>query len=308
MIRTLSVVLLLICTANLQSLAQDTLPRFTATTKGNGKVLISWTNNYPVVSQISIQRSFDTLKNFTTILTVPDPSVKQNGFVDSKALNPFMYYRLFIVLDSGKYIFANSKRAFWDTAKVIVNKPVRTQTQDRPVDNGRVQVQQNTTTTEITPPKEETKTPVTEEKKPPEPEKIFFVQKKDSLIAQLNEKDFRKYRDSVLYKTKDTLVFKSTDTMQIKPFVPKEVYKPSKFVYAEKDGNVAISLPDARTKTYSVKFFEDDNSPLFEIKEIKDTQVIVDKVNFLHAGWFRFEIYENGELKEKHKLYIPKDF
>jgi len=34
----------------------------------------------------------------------------------------------------------------------------------------------------------------------------------------------------------------------------------------------------------------------------------LDKANFLHAGWFRFELYENGQLKEKHRFYIPKDF
>lgn len=308
MIRTLSVLLLLICTANLQGLAQDTLPRFTATTKGNGKVLVSWTNNYPVVTQISIQRSFDSLKNFTTILTVTDPTVKQNGFVDTKALNPFMYYRIFIVLDSGKYTFSKSRKAFWDTAKIAVVKPIRQPEKENTPETGRVQnqFQENTTVKETPPVKEEVKTPVTEPKKP-EPEKIFNVLKRDSLLAQLKEKDFKRYRDSVLYKTKDTLVFKTVDTMMIKPFVPKEVYKPSKFVYAEKDGNVAISLPDAAKKTYSVKFFEDDNTPLFEIKQVKDTQVIVDKVNFMHSGWFRFELYENGELKEKHKLFIPKD-
>ena len=56
MIRTLLAAIVLICTA-LPLVAQDTLPRFTATTRGTGKVIISWSNPYPVVSQISIQRS-----------------------------------------------------------------------------------------------------------------------------------------------------------------------------------------------------------------------------------------------------------
>ena len=42
--------------------AQDTLPRFSATARGPGKILISWHNNYPVVTQISIQRSTDSLR------------------------------------------------------------------------------------------------------------------------------------------------------------------------------------------------------------------------------------------------------
>src|ERR1700735_2774970 len=90
--------------------AQDTLPRFSATARGPGKILVSWHNNYPVVTQISIQRSTDSLRNFTTLLTVPDPKLPANGVVDNKAPHPNFYYRLFIVLDGGKYLFTPSQR------------------------------------------------------------------------------------------------------------------------------------------------------------------------------------------------------
>ncbi len=33
----------------------------------------------------------------------------------------------------------------------------------------------------------------------------------------------------------------------------------------------------------------------------------MEKVNFVHAGIFNFEIYEDGVLIEKHKIYIAKD-
>src|ERR1700722_12513172 len=90
--------------------AQDTLPRFTATARGTGKILISWHNRYPVVSQISIQRSVDSLRNFTTLLTVPDPTLPENGAVDSKAPHSNFFYRLFIVFDNGHYLFTPSHR------------------------------------------------------------------------------------------------------------------------------------------------------------------------------------------------------
>src|SRR6516225_8496452 len=85
--------------------AQDTLPRFSATARGPGKILISWHNSFPVVTQISIQRSTDSAKNFTTLLTVPDPRLPENGAMDSKAPHPNFYYRLFIVLENGRYLF-----------------------------------------------------------------------------------------------------------------------------------------------------------------------------------------------------------
>ncbi|WP_315816367.1 hypothetical protein [Paraflavitalea speifideaquila] len=103
------------------------------------------------------------------------------------------------------------------------------------------------------------------------------------------------------------MTFRSVDTILIKPFVPKEVFKPSKYVYSDNSGNAVIMLPDVKTGNYAVKFYEDDKTFLFEVKQIKEPFLVVDKTNFMHAGWFRFELYEDGKVKETHKFYIPKD-
>ena len=101
---------------------------------------------------------------------------------------------------------------------------------------------------------------------------------------------------------------KTPDTILVKVFTQRELYRPSKFVFTEKDGNIRIALPDAGRHKYSLKFFEEDLTEAFEIKQINETVLFLDKSNFLHAGWFSFELYENGKLKEKHRLFIPKDF
>lgn len=308
MTRKLLVVISIILSSLSKSYAQDTLPRFTALTRGNDKVIISWTNTFPVTTQISIQRSKDSTKNFKTILTVPDPKVLQNGFVDTKADTAFMFYRLFIVQDSGKYIFSKSKRPMLDTAKQVVAEPVAENNETK-----RVVVAENVTPQEAAliketiravkeAPKEEKVVPI------PVPEKFITLMRRDSIISQVSEKNFKRFRDSVVHKTKDTIAFSSVDTILIKPYIPPVVYKPSKFVYTEKDGNIAIVLPEAGMKKYAVKFFDEEENPLFEIKEVKESAVTLDKANFLRAGWFRFELYEDGKLKEKHKFFIPKDF
>ncbi|HEX2682716.1 MAG TPA: hypothetical protein VHL77_02215, partial [Ferruginibacter sp.] len=121
--RTFFAAFLLLAQVSLAQVApQKPLPEFSVTTRGNGKIIIGWQNAYPVVTQISIQRSFDSLRNYKTILTVPDPTTPQNGFVDTKALTDFQFYRLFIVLDSGKYLFTKPRRAILDTSKVVVEK------------------------------------------------------------------------------------------------------------------------------------------------------------------------------------------
>ena len=95
----------------------------------------------------------------------------------------------------------------------------------------------------------------------------------------------------------------------IKPIVPKKPdFVPSFYVYTNKDGYVYINLPDADRKKYHIKFFEEDNSFLFEIKSIKETGLTLDKTNFMHAGWFNFELYNDEKLVEKNKFYLSKEF
>jgi hypothetical protein len=145
-----------------------------------------------------------------------------------------------------------------------------------------------------------------------EVEKILFVKRRDSVILQLAGNRVGRFSDSLMKQTKDTLLFVNADTLQIKPYIekyiePKEVYKISPFVFTSKDGNVTIALADCSRKKYFVAFYETDNSPVLEVKDIRDPVLVVDKTNFGHSGWFRFELFEDGKLKEKNKLLIPRE-
>ena len=285
--------------------AQDTLPRFTATARGPGKILISWHNKYPVVSQISIQRSTDSLKDFTTLITVPDPRLPENGAVDNKAPHPNFYYRLFIVLDNGKYLFTPSRRPRTNTGETAAAVAADN------ADNAIVR-SADTRVLFISPADSRTKNNI----KPPSsihstPELSIaysiFVRKGDTLLGQLSGSAVQAFRDSILRHSKDTLVFIDGDTLLIKPFVPKEVYKVSAYVYTGKLGNIHIALPDAPKRHYTVKFFDENNKLLFQLSEIRDPLLLLDKTNFHHAGWFRFELYDGDQLKEKNKFFIPKE-
>jgi hypothetical protein len=294
--------------------AQDTLPRFSATSRGPGKVLINWHNKFTTVTQISIQRSADSLKNFMTLITVPDPTLPENGVVDNKAPGPNYFYRLFIVLENGQYLFTPSRRPLLPPG--IVAKPAETPVANLPTERDTIDqaiARAYNRVYFIDPGSNKVspliKTPRNIQGKPEiEVDRSIFVRKGDTLIGQISNARIRAFRDSVLTRTKDTLVFIDGDTMLIKPFVPKEVYHISPYVYTGKYGNVHISLPDALKKHYSVKFFDEGNKLIFELAEIKDASLILDKTNFLHAGWYRFELYDGEQLKEKNKLLIPKDF
>jgi hypothetical protein len=348
--------------------AQDTLPGFTASLKSNGKVLVSWRNSYPAVNQISIQRSNDSLRNFTTLITVPDPRIPENGFVDGKPGNLKMYYRIFILFPNSKYLFTKSRRAVLEqpeqpalSVKLMPRnkpKPVGSSPGKKPAAAAVIKASplvvpttkaaSNTDSSAaakmeaapvaVKPPEEEKylilpkidnsriyymmdntgvkKPSVTNPGKIKSPtiqvEKILFVKRRDSVIMQLQGNQVRHFSDSLVKQTKDTLYFVNADTLQIKPYIevyrePKEVYKISPFVYAGKDGNISIMLADCKTKKYMVAFYETDSTLVMEVKDIKDPVLIIDKTNFGHSGWFRFELYEDGKLLEKNKFLIPRE-
>jgi hypothetical protein len=67
-------------------------------------------------------------------------------------------------------------------------------------------------------------------------------------------------------------------------------------------------VPNVLFHHYSIKFFDEKSVPLFDITEVKEATLLIDKVNFLRSGWYKFELYEDGKLKEKHKFFIPKEY
>jgi hypothetical protein len=330
---------------------QQTLPEFSVVTFGNNKNIISWLNPYPNVTQINIQRSRDSLKSFTSILAIPDPSNQQNGFVDAKAPTPFVFYRLFVVFDNGTYIFTSSKRAFWDTVRQIPIKPKNPLPPLEQPDKKEGEVKSNPIPANLPPvippakniekieennpplvliktqqleledktkksPKE---SPLKNDSKkvaekdsvmvipePPAVERIFVIRKKDSFYL-LEQKNFKRFIDSLSLKTKDSVVFRSIDTIEIKPLIVKEVYKASRFVLVDKNGNLQLNLPEAGPRLYSLKFYDDKKMLLFELKKIKDDGLLLDKANFMESGWYDFELFEDGKLKEKNKVFIPKE-
>ena len=230
--------------------AQDTLPRITVKNL-NGQIIVSWINNYKVpVTTINIQRSYDSLRNYTTIGSVLSPQNFENGYADTKPPYNKMYYRVFISFDGGSYKFSNAVRPVKDPSEII-----------NPADTS-----------------------------------FPFLNKDRDRSVMPTIIDPRNPNAKISPKTPLPNIT-NTDVITY----------PSKRIYAGKDNNVIIYLPDAETKKYVVKFFDELGAPLFELNKLHENYLIVEKVNFAHAGWFHFEIYENGKLIEKNKFYILKD-
>ncbi|HQS56301.1 MAG: hypothetical protein B7Y15_14305, partial [Bacteroidetes bacterium 24-39-8] len=95
--------------------------------------------------------------------------------------------------------------------------------------------------------------------------------------------------------------------LSLEPIPSTTVWKPSKFVYCNGKGTPTIQLPEARKHLYRLVFKEENGSTIFEINALKETETYLDKANFVHTGWFLFDLYEDGNLKEQGKIFLQKD-
>lgn len=259
---------------------QETLPNFTITER-NDKVIISWTNPYPNIIQLNIQRSYDSLRYFATVFSPESPSLPQNGFTDNTKPNGKVFYRIFFVLIGGDYYFTKSKRAGipldgFNGAKDNASSRDITSLKLINIDSNDL--------------------------------RLVTIKLKESIYRQIPANAFRNFRDSVLKQTKDTLFAVNDSLVVINPYVQKEVWRASRYVFVNSEGFINISLPKVEEKKFRIHFFEDDGKPLFEINHVRESPLILDKSSFIHSGWFNFELYEDGQLKEKNKFYLPKDF
>ena len=248
--------------------AQEVLPGITVK-DFSGKIIVSWMNEYKVpVSNISIQRSYDSTKNFTTIGSVLNPQNLENGFADNKPPYNKMYYRLFISFEGGAYVFSSTVRP----VKVIPEKD----TTSEPIPEiNRFAWQAKPAADTILQPIEVAR-----------PDSGIHINIPSSL-PRLH-----------LPSKKDSIVLKKG---------PDIIPYPSSRIFSNRDNNVVIHLPEASFKKYTVKFYDETHVFLFELTKLMEEFLIVEKVNFAHAGWFHFEIFENGKLLEKNKFFIGRD-
>ena len=55
---------------------------------------------------------------------------------------------------------------------------------------------------------------------------------------------------------------------------------PSNYIYTGKENNIIVALPGAGSKKYLVRFFNDNNKPIFELNKLFEQSLIIEKVNF----------------------------
>lgn len=273
--------------------AQEPLPNFQVRDIGSGRIVISWVNQYPYTAQITIQRSFDSVRGYKSILTVPDPMALQNGFADTKAVNDHMFYRLYILLDKGRYFFTTPQQPVRQAMATDLIGPTLPagSVRNQPVPSGMGSPPKPATPSTDNTAIESSKEDSIDNSRTPS---SFPVKKVDPVVINLDRT-----------KMGDSAKIPFSVTPQNNP----DAYAPSLYVYAQPDGNVRIEVPNKkRYPYYRIRFYEPDKQFLFELKQLPAPSFQLDKTNFLHNGWFLYELYEEARLIERHKVFLEKDF
>lgn len=100
---------------------------------------------------------------------------------------------------------------------------------------------------------------------------------------------------------------KANTVVNVNPnFIPSG-FVPSTYVFTSPDRYVRIELPLDKRK-YDIKFFGEDGHPLFELTDIKEKRFKLDRSYFTSAGYIHFDLYADGKLLEKNRVFLPKDF
>jgi hypothetical protein len=248
--------------------AQATLPDFTLKNT-DGKISIFWLNDYKrPVKGISVQRSYDSTKNFFSIASILNPQNSVNGFIDSTPPYNKMYYRLFIGFDTGIYILTQSKRPELNT----VIDYTRLIQEISAIYEKNIKLQE---------------------------EKLRLQKELAAALAAKNK--------NKVPKTKTTIRKKPDPTEVSEDIISQVITYPSKRIFTDKDNNVVTRLFNVKANNYIIRFLTEDYKPLFEIKNPPEDYFVIEKVNFRHGGWYQFEIYKNDFLLEENKFFISGD-
>jgi hypothetical protein len=244
-------------------IAQASLPEFSAIVK-KGTTIISWNTPAEKLTLLVIQKSTDSINNFKSVASMPDPNTPNNGYVDKNNPTQLFFYRIFYVGVNGKYYFTRSSRATKEAMPTELKNFVK---DTLPEKNKGVPAAM------------------------PLPE---YIPKKETIDAlKINEEK--------------SLATKFQITIETEKIGAESTLKTNPFLFINKENNLMLFLPDIHKRKFHLHVYKEDGSTIFQMRNIKDPQLLIDKSNFIYSGWFKYEIFEGEQLKEKGRFLINPD-
>lgn len=254
----------------------QTLPSFNATDKG-GSTVISWNVSEEKLTLLVIQKSIDSLNGFKSIASMPDPNTPSNGYVDKNNKELNFYYRIFYAGVNGKYFFTESKKAQIEIIKPYIKiEPTKNNSKEaKPIAPNTNEVVVKTSAEKIIDP-------------------IEILPKKELI-------------ESVLPIKENSSITNFTINIFTEKVEQESKLTTNPYLYVSKENNLMLIIPETHKRKFHLQVWKEDGTPIFSMKNIKDAQLLIDKSNFIYSGWFKYEISEGEQLKERGKFLIQPD-
>ena len=311
------------------SFSQPLLPDLSGNTQ-NGYAIVSWTSQYDALKSISVQRSADSVYNYSSIGYVKATKKGVQAYIDGHPLPGKNWYRLYIVFNSDLTWYSNRMMIYVDSAQLLkqqvmapndslqqyvprmiknavaasaispppANKnqqPVTTNTQP-PAANNRNTTSSNTTTTVAT------KQPAANNRQPATTNTNSTTQPhtaNNTTAANNNTTAIAPPPEPPIIVPK--LVLTLPDASGVDAYA----YVKSQFVFTNPfTGHVNVEIRDAKQYHYSLWFYDSKEARVLEIPSITQPAIIIDKRNFSHKGLYRFELIRDREKLESGFITI----
>ncbi len=311
----LAVLLFFIC-FYFNAQAQPMLPDMIGASQ-NGINLLTWTCQYNGVRTIAVQRSSDSVDNYTTVGYVKVLAKGQQAFLDGHARAGDNWYRLCIVFSSDLTWYSNSLKLRLDSNWVLKQKQM-------PSNDSLQKFAANVKITEApTEPQPKSAAPGTQTPATQIPAaKVSSTVKNVDTITRPGTANTNYAGTNPGQKTTPGGIKIVTDPVQQKRdsalkagltvvaappkiVMPKIVadtdpalYIKSQYVYTNPyTGHVNVEIPEPRKFLYTIKFFDSKNHAIMELPRITEPVIIIDKRNFQRKGIYKFEL-----MKEHARL------
>ena len=260
--------------------AQQSLPSVSITSS-NRRVVVSWLNDYhKPIETILIQRSFDSLKNFRTIGSVLNPLNLENGYLDQQPPYDRRYYRVFIQFPNGEYVIGPSSR--FNTSSESIE----------PLDIRSSIALESTLLSELIYARQK--------------DQLFLSYYHKSIDSPAYAPDSSNAIDKISDGKESHLLSPDAKPIPEKKTTLRTAY-PSRFVYTNNNQTIILDFRQTQLQEIRVRFLDEQGYPVLELNELPESLLYLERYNFRKSGWYSFEIYEQGKMVEKSKIYVARD-
>ncbi|MBA3829456.1 MAG: hypothetical protein H0X33_11010 [Taibaiella sp.] len=277
--------------------AQPKLPDIAAGMQ-QGLIILTWDCQYDGIKSIAMQRSSDSLHNYSTVGYVRATKKGLQAFVDGHPLPGNNWYQLYILFGSGLTWNSNRLRIHVDSS-VLLNQTmvlppndslqkilITTEPSNQPVksrsgivvniDSNGSGMQETKGGTQIN--MDAIKTTASSNSFP------------DAMKTTTSSEPGKSIRISI-----------ESEPLQLNPYS----YIKSKYVYTNPlTGHINLDVPYIKEHHYAVKFYDEKNNLIFDVPRLMESPVIIDKRNFQRKGLYRFELIRDRSEFERGYITV----